>query len=277
MPDNFRVLRIVDGDRYEVNDKGGVWEPGQLKRSGPLGYVRLKIMGWTWGPGYRQLLEVAGKRHAPIAFAFFIKCLEVGANQSADKRWLIQGIPGPARNSGNSGKIAEQLGWLPSQVEKAIEVLTHPRVKWLEWVTLNDPLPGIPGIPGKPGIPPTEQNRTETPTESLRNDARDGSSGTAVRFRLDAETCAAAARSAGQVAEKLKLDRPLKDRDADFLMGVCLLAQGTLPESWLHNAVEATIAKNPWKTMGYFRRVLQETAKEHKHDLEQLLKEIPNP
>ena len=157
MGKEYQILRVVDGDRYEVNKKNGIWKPGDEKRSGPLPYVRLKTMGWDWGPGYRQLLEVAGKKHAAIAFAFFIKCLEVGARQPPKGRWLIQGIPGPARNSGNSGKIAEQLGWLPSQVEKSIEVLTDSRVRWLEWVTVDDPLPGIPG---KPGNPPTGQDNT---------------------------------------------------------------------------------------------------------------------
>jgi hypothetical protein len=108
----------------------------------------MKLGGYDWGPGWRRLLKAAGPKHAARVFGIFIKFLEVGAKQPCDTRWLLldpTGIPGNPRT------FREFLGLAEQDVAKAIEVLTHQEVAWLEWMEWNpvsQECREIPVIPG---------------------------------------------------------------------------------------------------------------------------------
>jgi len=147
MDEPTRVLRIVDGNRYEVNDKGGIWRPGDGRRAGPIPYLRMKVHGHAWGAGWRQLLAIAGD-DAPSVFGVFIKLLELAADQPKELRWDIRDHRGIAE----SRKIPEITGFPTAAVEKAIQVLTDKRLRWLEWAE-------APGIPGPCSEQEQEQNK----------------------------------------------------------------------------------------------------------------------
>jgi len=165
-----RVLRIVDGARYEVNEGNGQWKPGQKLRAGPLAYVRTKSNGLSFGPGYRTFMEVAGPAHAAATFGIFIKLLEVGASRRAESRWFIlDHHDQPASYT----SLAYFFGFPEKQIKHAVKILADPRLRWIEWVDaeIHREVPGSPrisvvspelrGVPGNPLQDKTVQDKQE--------------------------------------------------------------------------------------------------------------------
>ena len=150
----MKVLCITNSDRYEVSDKGRVWKSGP-KRRGPIPELRIPVHGFSWGAGYRAFLKVATPRWAASSFGVFIKLQEVGADADIEDRWLI--VPrtgGVTENSTNRyfAGIAEETGFSVKDIEKAVEVLTHKEVAWLEWVEVDDDSRTIREFPEHPAL-----------------------------------------------------------------------------------------------------------------------------
>lgn len=125
-------------DRYEVNDKNGLWKPGQNKRSGPLEYIRMPAHGRSWSTGYRTLLKLAGK-DAAAAFGVFTKALELAADNIPEYRGYLvdqKGVPLTA------DAIADMCGLPESVVSKALNILCDNKLGWLS----------VSGVPWDSGI-----------------------------------------------------------------------------------------------------------------------------
>jgi hypothetical protein len=159
MADWIPCYQIADGDRYEVNDSNGVWKPGQTKRAGPLPFIRWKVNGHAWGPGYRAFLEVATKKYAAMCLGVFGKLLELAGNQPRELRWALldhQGVPftPPA--------IADAIGFAKRDVERALEVLVDSRVTWIELGEWNCQARDFRGLPGTSGEIPFRSGQVST-------------------------------------------------------------------------------------------------------------------
>lgn len=129
--DWIKIPRIADGHRYEVNASGGVWKDGQDRRKGGLEYVRVKADGTDQSVAYRAMANAAGK-YVAVCVGLFDKLLQIAAKQPLEKRWLIL-LSGNSRNSWDSGILADQLSFSRKDVDKALEVLSHEDVRWIEW------------------------------------------------------------------------------------------------------------------------------------------------
>jgi len=134
---------------YEVSNKSRRWVPGQEKRRGPLEFVRFRCSGSAWSEGYRDFLDVAGNS-AASAFGVFAKLLELSACQDAERRGMILDRRG---NPADTACIARMCGFREADVVKALEILSDPRVAWVE----TDNSRSFPDIPGESG---KERERT---------------------------------------------------------------------------------------------------------------------
>lgn len=254
-----QVLRIVDGDRYEVDKKGNAWKEGQPLRDGPLLYVRSKVAGYRWGPGYRVLLSITTQEERAFVWGVFHKLLEIAADQPKETRWLVldpRGLPGTVPG------ISQMLDWDEKQVARAVEVLTSKELRWLEWVDSQDkPRTDLGSSWVRPNQNRTEQrqNRTEhnrsdksDRTEQNRSDHGDRGLTERVRAR------------ANWVVQELKTGTPTERNTRLLVLQACSLVEsGEMPEYWLVDAVEAIRRKpeRPRKSLwGYFRTVLQDNA-----------------
>jgi len=132
-------------ERYEVNSKGQPARQGDELRVKPLEYIRQKVHGRSQGPGYRKLLEVAGKRKAAGVFGIFKKCLEIAGDAKREDRGVLP----------DADEIAFLTSFPLSQVQYAIEVMLK-----IGWISQE-----IPENAGNPkNIPApyiTERNETE--------------------------------------------------------------------------------------------------------------------
>lgn len=181
----MKVLRITNSDRYEVSDKGRVWKSGP-KRHGPIPELRIPVHGFSWGAGYRAFLKVATPRWAASSFGVFVKLQEVGANADLEDRWLIvprAGGAGPDGTDRYFAGIAEETGFSLKDIEKAVEVLTHKDVAWLDWVDVDDVSRTVREFPENPAQGATcnvllctksSVNKKETSTEKTEPSDVDG-------------------------------------------------------------------------------------------------------
>ncbi|KKM78861.1 hypothetical protein LCGC14_1355760 [marine sediment metagenome] len=148
----MKVLRVTNSDRYEVSDKGRVWKSGP-RRHGPIPELRIPVHGFSWGAGYRAFLRVATPRWAASSFGVFIKLQEVGANAELAERWLIVPRSGGVTSDTTVGyfaAIAEETGFSEKDITKAVEVLTHKEVAWLDWVEVEDDSRTVREFPDNP-------------------------------------------------------------------------------------------------------------------------------
>jgi hypothetical protein len=147
--------RIVEWDkRYEVDDHGGIWTPGDAKRAGPLTYIRHKVHGKSQGTGWRRLIQVAGKRRAPAVFGIFAKLLEVAGDTPLQYRGIIQ--------DDTECPLSFILGLDKRDIEFAISVLLT--IGWIEVDDVDSRNPReSPEIPGIPRNPKSDQSRSVHP------------------------------------------------------------------------------------------------------------------
>ncbi len=161
------TYRIRDWPRlYEVNDRNREWKDGDKPRQGPLQYVRLSVHGASWTLGYRHFLEVAGDR-AAASFGVFTKALEIAACQPAERRGVLLGrgdVPMEAED------LARATGFAVEDVARALDVLCHPDVRWLE-VVAEYISREIPETPGKSR---SDQIRSETDQRQIKTRQEEG-------------------------------------------------------------------------------------------------------
>lgn len=73
-------------ERYEVNNRGRVFKPGDTKRAGPLDYIRMPVFGLKVSAGSRRLRQLVGDDRFYEVFGIFCKCLEMAGDQPAERR-----------------------------------------------------------------------------------------------------------------------------------------------------------------------------------------------
>lgn len=158
-------------ERYEVNEKGRAWKPGEEKRAGPLTYIRSKVHGRSQGLGWRKLIEAAGSRKAPGVFGIFQKLLELSADQKCEDRGFIQDDP--------DCPVSFVLGLDNRDVQFAISVLLA-----IGWLGQGDGQSGDSRkLPEIPQVSPqsyhiisdhirSEQVRSDPPIAPLKRGAR---------------------------------------------------------------------------------------------------------
>ncbi|MHC4868016.1 MAG: hypothetical protein ACYTEX_28425 [Planctomycetota bacterium] len=250
-----QVLRIVDSDRYEVDKKGNAWKEGQPLRDGPLLYVRSKVAGYRWGPGYRVLLSITTQEERAFVWGVFHKLLEIAADQPKETRWLVldpRGLPGTVPG------ISQMLDWDEQQVARAVEVLTSKELRWLEWADSQD---GPGTAPGTTWVRPN-QNRTEqrqNRTEHNRSDRTEQNTSD----HEDVDFTERVRARANWVVRELKTGDPKDENTRKLILRACSLVEsGEMPEFWLVDAVEAIRRKpeRPQSPWGYFRSCLQQMA-----------------
>ena len=121
--------QVVDWDeRYEVDEKGGVWAPGKQKRHGPIKFIRHKVHGKSLGLGWRKLIQVAGRRNAPGVFGIFAKLLEISGDTDGDERGTFEDSP--------DYSLAFMLDLDEEDIENALSVLCK-----IGWIKRLDGLP----------------------------------------------------------------------------------------------------------------------------------------
>ena len=167
----MKALRIVQWDeRYEVSVKGRPWRPGEPKRTGPLGFVRSKANGSRKTQKWLLFLEVAGKTWAAPAFGVFEKLLEIAAEHPPELRgWVLS-----QRNGATAPASAEDIGWMTGfstrHIAKAVEILTSPKVRWVEWAEFPGTSRNVPECPGTSRTSPGDsgallENKTDNKTK----------------------------------------------------------------------------------------------------------------
>jgi len=151
--------------RYEVNDKGGACRAGQMKRSGPLEFIRLKVHGRSLGLGWRKLIAAAGRREAPGVFGIFCKLLELSGDADRDARGFVDDtaetpldfiLDLDRKQIDAALKLLCQVGWLiPAGAEKE----ERSKEEQLNSTQLNSTQPSgeFPGVPGVSGKFPEKQ------------------------------------------------------------------------------------------------------------------------
>lgn len=234
-----RVLRIAGADRYEVNGNNGVWKSGAVKRAGPLPYVRVLSHGMKWSAGYRAFLRIATIRHAASCFGVFIKLLEVGADADRDDRWIIHSRK--SRKSRKSGEgylsdLANDLGFAEKDVIRAIEVLTHEDVAWVEWVETEDDFPESPESREPVGSVlscPDLSSKKERSAKEI--DPLFG-----IEFPAHMDTTAVREATAAWLAHHVQIGKPYKNSPTSVAL---LFKQHPTPEGFVED-VEYSIANN---------------------------------
>jgi len=111
--------------RYEVNDKGDSFKPGQLLKA-KLKFVKLTVYGHREGVGWKKLKQITGENKLLETFGLFCKCLELAADQDrAQRGWLLEDIHTPA-----DPEYLSLIWSVPvAAVEAALGALC--KVKWL--------------------------------------------------------------------------------------------------------------------------------------------------
>jgi len=121
-------------ERYEVNDKGGVWRPGQPIRSGSIDFIRAPVHGKNWTPAFREFNEVCGA-DAPMVYGVFCKLRELQADNRLEYRDALRDHKGRYLDADG---IARVLGWPTKTVTKALGILSGDVLGWLT------EFPGVP-------------------------------------------------------------------------------------------------------------------------------------
>ncbi len=140
--------------RYEVNAKGGGADDGDKLRLKPLEFVRWQVRGRDIGIGLRRVNKIAGEEFAPSVFGVFAKLVEIAAQEKRGRRGYVLTSDGEPMTVAD---ISEACGWSEIVISKALTVLTHDRVQWVQLVNLPE-FREFPEIPA-PYI--TEENRRE--------------------------------------------------------------------------------------------------------------------
>jgi len=144
-------------ERYEVTDQGRPARKGQAARVRPLAYVRLKVNGFSQGPGYRRLRKATGTcRKLQATFAVWCKLLELSADQVRERRgWILndQGLPASAED------IAFYTGFSASDIRQAMDVLCSSEVAWIRLKTYRN-------LQGPVGTSAYTYTYTDTDTET---------------------------------------------------------------------------------------------------------------
>lgn len=134
-------------DRYEVNDKNGVWKPGQPLRVGAIDYVRAPVHGKNWTLAFREFNEACGA-DAPMVYGVFCKLREIQADNVREYRDAIRDHKGRLLDVDT---IARVLGWPAKPVEKALKLLSGEVLGWIE---------EFPGIPRNSECPVSYHNQS---------------------------------------------------------------------------------------------------------------------
>jgi len=134
-------------DRYEVNDKNGVWKPGQPLRVGAIDYIRAPVHGKNWTLAFREFNDVCGA-DAPMVYGVFCKLREIQADNVREYRDAIRDHKGRLLEADG---IARILGWPVKSVEKALNLLSGEVLGWLE---------DFRGIPGDSSAPVSDHNQS---------------------------------------------------------------------------------------------------------------------
>lgn len=140
--------------RYEVNAKGGGADDGDKLRLKPLEFVRWQVRGRDIGIGLRRVNKIAGEEFAPSVFGVFAKLVEIAAQEKRGRRGYVLTSDGEPMTVAD---ISEACGWSEVVISKALAVLTHDRVQWVQLVDFPE-FREFPEIPA-PYI--TEENRRE--------------------------------------------------------------------------------------------------------------------
>lgn len=142
----YRIREFCD--RYEVNDKNGVWKPGQPLRVGAIDYIRAPVHGKNWTLAFREFNEACGA-DAPMVYGVFCKLREIQADNVREYRDAIRDHKGRLLEADT---IARVLGWPVKSVEKSIKLLSGEVLGWLE---------EFPGIPGNSECPVSDHNHNK--------------------------------------------------------------------------------------------------------------------
>lgn len=134
--------------RYEVDDKGRTpTGPADKLRRGSLPFVRLRVYGLKTGPAYRRMMSKAeplGLGMGLATFGLFCKLLEIAADQRSDYRgWILD----EKQNPMTAEDLAEVLSIDPDVVRRGLEVLTDPKIGWVDQA-IYTPFPDFPGNDG---------------------------------------------------------------------------------------------------------------------------------
>lgn len=140
--------------RYEVNAKGGGADDGDKLRLKPLEFVRWQVRGRDIGIGLRRVNKIAGEEFAPSVFGVFAKLVEIAAQEKRGRRGYVLTSDGEPMTVAD---ISEACGWSEIVISRALTVLTHDRVQWVQLVNLPE-FREFPEIPA-PYI--TEENLRE--------------------------------------------------------------------------------------------------------------------
>lgn len=258
--------RIVGWERYEVNYHGRPWSPGEIKRLGPLAYIRWQVNASNpRNDGWDRLLAVATSRRVIIAYGVFGKCLE-----------MVAELPWYARDGAIRVKCPTPTGivWRAALLEDigcvtgaslrhvgiALPILSDPAVCWLA----EDEIEAIPERSATPrngpepsGTPSEVQGEGEVQVqgegqEKKRSPARDKT--TTAQQRHEALRL----KFAERVCKWIRLDRPATDLLCKTLDSMDL---GTSAEERIGRFIaDAGTKKNP---SSYAMKVLPEIAEEH--------------
>lgn len=159
-----KAWRIREWDtRYEVDDKGRAWKGKGKKRVGSLDYIRFPAWGYDRNKGYRRLVTAARTaRRLEAAMCLWPKLLQLAADNDAEHRgWLLgeEGQPAGIQD------FVYATAFRPQTVVIGLEVLSDPKVRWIEQAALPD----IPGhsrkLPETPGLSPQQEKVEQTKPE----------------------------------------------------------------------------------------------------------------
>ena len=152
--------------RYEVNDKGDSFKPGQKMRA-KLKYVKLAVYGHKEGVGWKKLKQIVGETRMLETFGLFTKCLELAADQDRSQRgWLLE-----EKNIPATPQYLALIWSIPvGQVQRGLGALCQ--VGWLSQseyepkMVVSGDHPEVPGADGtvRPNNTNTKQNNTEQNT-----------------------------------------------------------------------------------------------------------------
>ena len=115
-----------------MNEKGGRYRPGSgletAKR--PLSFVRLPV---EQGTGYADMVRVARKSRAAVAFGVWTFLLELAAdNKSGLRGWIIEeDKPNGSWKPASMEFLMRRSGFSRRHLEIGIEVLRDPEVYWI--------------------------------------------------------------------------------------------------------------------------------------------------
>jgi len=135
-------------ERYEVNDKGQPARKGDKLRKSPLEYIRSKVYGRSQGAGFAAMQKIAKLKTYEV-FGLFQKFLEIQGAEKAEKRI------GPLLNARGEPATVDDIAFIcrfpKKNVEYALQVLTHPNVRWMSKILIGENGEIIPEFPGNSG------------------------------------------------------------------------------------------------------------------------------